>query len=187
MINFLFFYVQTLNLLCAVGGLILLGVIAVLLFDYLRNEQRLYKKYVAKYIWTVITFTAFSGVAITLLYSEVYGFVPCSLCWLQRVALYPQALMVLFAFKFKDGVFFPLYGIVLSGFGLLVAIYQYIYQIVPAEVRESGFAPCLADGSADCAEKIINVFGFVSFPFLAGVLFVFLIVLYLHLYRSGRS
>lgn len=187
MINFLFFYVQTFNLIFAVGGLLLLGVTGVLVFDYFSGGQKLYKKYLAKYVWPIITVMTFGGVAITLLYSEVYGFVPCSLCWLQRIALYPQALMAIFAYKMKDAVFFPLYGIILSVFGLAVAIYQYIYQMVPAEVRDSGFAPCLADGSADCATKVIEVFGFVTFPFLSAVMFTFLIVLYLHLYRNSRS
>jgi disulfide bond formation protein DsbB len=95
--------------------------------------------------------------------------------------------MSILAFKMRDGLFFPLYGIVLSGFGLAVAIYQYIYQMLPTEVRESGFAPCLADGSADCASKIIDIFGFVTFPFLSAILFAFLIILYLHLYRNSRN
>ncbi len=187
MINFLFFHVQTFNLIFAVSGLLLLGVTAALVFDYFSGGQKLYKKYLAQYVWPIIPVVTFGGVAITLLYSEVYGFVPCSLCWLQRIALYPQALMTILAFKMKDAVFFPLYGIVLSGFGLAVAIYQYIYQMVPTEVRDSGFAPCLADGSGDCTLKVIEVFGFVTFPFLAAVMFVFLIVLYLHLYKNNSN
>ncbi len=186
MTDFLFFHVQTINLVLAVGGLVMLVATAVLIFDCTNNNQKLYIKYIAPYVWPIITISTIGGVMMTLLYSEVYGFVPCSLCWLQRIALYPQALMSILAFKMKDAVFFPLYGIVLSGFGLAVAIYQYIYQMLPTEVRESGFAPCLADGSADCAQKIIDIFGFVTFPFLSAVLFAFLIILYLHLYRSAR-
>src|SRR3989338_9597932 len=33
------------------------------------------------------------GVAISLFYSEILGVLPCGLCWLQRVFLYPQALL----------------------------------------------------------------------------------------------
>ena len=95
--------------------------------------------------------------------------------------------MSVVAWRAKDALFFPLYGIVLSGFGLVVAIYQYIYQAIPDAVRESGALPCLADGSADCSKTVMEVFGFVTFPFLSGVLFIFLIVLYLHLRRSARE
>lgn len=178
------FYIHTINLLFALGGLGLLALTAALLWDYKANNQRLYLQYVAPYVWWLILLTTWGGVATTLLYSEVFGFVPCSLCWLQRVALYSQAIMSVAAVRVKDAVFFPLYGLALSGLGLVVAIYQYIYQAIPDEVRESGALPCLADGSADCSKTVMEVFGFVTFPFLSGVLFIFLIVLYLHMRRA---
>jgi disulfide bond formation protein DsbB len=178
------FYIHTINLLFALCGLGLLAVTAVLLWDYKANEQRLYTQYVAPYVWWLIMLVAWGGVGTTLLYSEVFGFIPCSLCWLQRVALYSQAFMSVFAWRAKDAIFFPLYGMVLSGFGFVVAIYQYIYQAIPDSVREGGLMPCLADGSADCSKTVMEVFGFVTFPFLSGVLFIFLIVLYLHMRRA---
>jgi disulfide bond formation protein DsbB len=182
----LIFHAQTINLLYSVAGLGVLALTLVLFFDYFWNEQKLYRRYVESYVWWIIIVTSVGGVATSLLYSEVFGFVPCSLCWLQRTALYPQALLALVAFNLKDKVFFPLYGIALSVFGLAVAIYQYIYQALPTEVLENGVLPCLADGSADCSKKVIEVFGFVTFPFLSGVLFLFLIVLFLNLRREYK-
>lgn len=75
----------------------------------------------------------------------------------------------------------------LSAFGFIVAVYQYIYQAVPQELLQSGVLPCLADGTADCSKKVMEVFGFVTFPFLSAVLFVFLFVLYLHLRRISQK
>lgn len=178
------FYIHTINLLFSVAGLALLAVSMLLLWDYKANNQRLFRQYVAPYVWWLIMFTTWGGVVTTLLYSEVFGFLPCSLCWLQRVALYSQALMSVVAWRAKDVLFFPLYGMALSGFGLAVAVYQYIYQAIPDSLRDSGVMPCLADGSADCSKTVMEVFGFVTFPFLSGVLFVFLIVLYLHLRKA---
>jgi disulfide bond formation protein DsbB len=186
MINWIFFNVHTINLVYSVAGLAVLLATLILLFDYLSNGQKLYLRVVAPYVWWVILLTSIGGVATTLLYSEVLGFIPCSLCWLQRVALYPQVLMGLVAFKFRESVYFPIYGITLSAFGLVVAIYQYIYQMLPREILESGLVPCLADGSADCSLKVMEVFGFVTFPFLSAILFGFLIVIYLHLLRSSK-
>lgn len=184
MINWLLFNIHTINFWYAVAGLSVLVATIVLAYDYVVNGQKLYFKFVAPYIWTILIGTTVGGVATTLLYSEVFGFVPCSLCWLQRVALYPQVLLALVAFKLGDTKQFPLYGISLSIFGFGVAVYQYIYQALPQEVHDSGLLPCLADGSADCAKKVMEVFGFVTFPFLSAVLFAFLIVVYLHLFRS---
>lgn len=187
MITWLLFNVPTINWWYAVAGLLTLLLTAFLTFDYVSGKQQWYKKWLAPHIWELLVVTTIGGVATTLLYSEVLGFVPCSLCWLQRVALYPQVFLVLVAFKRKDTTHFPLYGITLSLFGLLVAVYQYIYQALPQELHDSGLLPCLADGSADCSKKIMEVFGFVTFPFLSAVLFLFLILLYLHLARSNKA
>jgi disulfide bond formation protein DsbB len=58
--------------------------------------------------------------------------------------------------------------------------------MVPATVREGGVLPCLADGSgADCADKVIDLFGFVTFPFVSAVAFAFLIMLYVYQLREA--
>lgn len=185
MINWLLFNVQTINLIYSIAGLLILVVTVVLTFDYFFNNQKIYKDKLSLYIWSILIISITGGVATTLLYSEVFGFVPCSLCWLQRIALYPQLILVLVAFKQRDASHFPLYGIALSIFGLVVAIYQYILQSLPHNLYESGILPCLADGSADCSKKVMEVFGFVTFPFLSAVLFLFLIALYIHQIRQS--
>lgn len=184
MFTSLLFHVHTINFYYALAGLVVLIVTLGLLYDYFYNHQRWYRRFVTSYVWLIILATTFGGVATTLLYSEILGFVPCSLCWLQRVALYSQALMSAAAFRIKDSVAFPLYGMVLSVFGFIVAVYQYIYQAVPTELLESGVMPCLADGTADCSKPIMEVFGFVTFPFLSAILFMFLFTLYLHMRRQ---
>lgn len=177
---------STLNLLCALGGLALLMLSAVLLFDYYLNKSALYKKWLAPLAWPAIVGVTIGSVVLSLVYSEYFGFIPCSLCWLQRIALYPQALFVLMAYKTKEQIYFPLYGIGLSLCGLVVAVYHYIYQLLPQEVYAS-VMPCLADGSADCADKIMNIFGFVTFPLLSAATFAFLIVVYLNLRREAQQ
>jgi len=182
----LFFYIHIINLLYALAGLGLLLMALVLLYDYFYNERKLYRQFVERFVWLLILGVTIGGVATTLLYSEYFGFVPCSLCWLQRVALYAQAIIAVVAFWQRDSVFFPRYGIALSIFGVVVAVYHYIYQLVPAEIREGGVMPCLADGTSDCGSKIMEVFGFVTFPFLSAVIFVFLITLYMHMKRGNN-
>jgi disulfide bond formation protein DsbB len=172
-----------LNLVCAIGGLILLALTIALFADYYFNESKYYKRFVDKFVWFIIPALTVGSVALSLVYSDYFGFIPCSLCWLQRIALYPQALFALMAFKTKESVYFPLYSIGLSVFGFVVAAYQYIYQMIPTDIRNEAL-PCLADGSADCGLKVIDLFGFVTFPFLSAVTFAFLIILYLNLRRK---
>ncbi len=174
----------TLNYLFAVGGLALLALTVGLYVDYFCYQSTYYRRFVQKFVWFIIPALTVGSVAISLLYSEYFGFIPCSLCWLQRIALYPQALFALMAFKTKESVHFPLYSIGLSIFGFVVAVYQYIYQMLPTEVSTGGVLPCLADGSGDCALKVIDQFGFVTFPLLSAITFAFLIILYLNLRRK---
>ncbi len=177
-------WLPTLNFVLASGGLALAAVTVALYVDYFIYKGRYFADRVREAMWPIVILTTAGTVALTLLYSEYFKFVPCSLCWLQRIAMYPQALMVLLAFKSGDTKHFPLYGIGLSLFGLIVALYQYVYQLIPPAARE-GFAPCLIDGSnADCAVKVINEFGFVTFPLLSAITFAFLIVVYLYMRRQ---
>lgn len=179
------YLLSTLNFTAAVGGLALLAVTIILYFDFFIFKGKYFKEIMKETAWPAIIAVTIGSTVLSLVYSEYFKFVPCSLCWLQRIAIYPQALMSLVAFKKQDVNLFPLYGIALSIFGLLVALYQYIYQLIPPAVREAGVAPCLIDGSnADCAVKVINEFGFVTFPLLSAISFAFLIIVYLYMIRS---
>lgn len=181
------YYLATLNLLLGLAGIGLIIATVVLLVDYFVFNGKYLADRITPFLWPVIMLMTLGSIALSLLYSEYFGFIPCSLCWLQRIAIYPQGLLSVMAWKFKDNLFFPMYGIALSGFGLLVAVYQYIYQMVPKEVLEGGALPCLTDGSgADCAEKVIDVFGFMTFPLLSAITFAFLIMLYLYMLREYK-
>lgn len=180
------YLLPTLNFTLAVGGLVLLAATVVLIVDYFWWQGRYFAAKISEAIWPLIIGITVCSVALSLVYSEYFGFVPCSLCWLQRIAIYPQALLSLLAFRSHDDKQFPIYGIALSVFGLLVAVYQYVYQMLPKDSGSSGIMPCLVDGSnADCAVKVIDQFGFVTFPFISAVTFAFLIVVYLYLLRFG--
>ena len=182
----MYFWIDTLNFLFALGGLALIPVTLFLFVDYFLFKSVYYKRWFSPYAVIAVMLLTTGSVAISLLYSEYYGFVPCSLCWLQRIAIYPQALMSVIAWKIKDVVYFPLYGIALSLFGLCVALYQYAYQMIPQEIAISGIVPCLADGTADCATKVIDEFGFMTFPLLSAITFALLIALYLNMRRSAK-
>ena len=179
---------STLNFTLAVGGLALAAVTVVLYLDYFLWQGKYFTTRVKKAAWPVIMAVTIGSVAMSLLYSEYFGFIPCSLCWLQRIALYPQALLSVLAFKQNDNRHFPVYGIWMSIFGLVVALYQYVEQMWPKEATTGGIIPCLLDSvGADCADKVIDEFGFMTFPLLSAITFAFLIIVYLYMLRSPRN
>jgi disulfide bond formation protein DsbB len=178
----MFFWLDTLNFWFALAGVFMIPATIGLYVDYFFFKSKYYRQWIHQFTWLLIIAITVGSVVVSLIYSEYLGFIPCSLCWLQRIALYPQALLSIVAFKVKDNVYFPLYGIALSVFGLAVALYQYAYQMIPKDAS-SEFLPCLADGTADCAVKVIDEFGFMTFPLLSAITFTLLIVLYLNIRR----
>lgn len=178
----------TLNFTLALGGLALAGVTVALYLDYFLWGGKYFDARVKEAGWYAIMGVTIGSVALSLLYSEYFGFIPCSLCWLQRIALYPQALLSVLAFKRNDSQHFPIYGIALSVFGLIVALYQYVEQMWPKENLTDEILPCLLDGSgANCADRVIDEFGFMTFPLLSAITFAFLIIVYLYMLRAHRN
>jgi len=122
-----------------------------------------------------------AAVALTLFYSEVIGFPPCSLCWWQRVFLYPQ--VVIFALAlFKGQKSIAEYSILLSLIGFGVAIYHHALQILPA-----GSLPCSAEGTISCAQRFIFEFGYITLPLMAATVFAFLIALMLFVREKDKT
>ncbi len=113
-------------------------------------------------------------------YSDVFGFVPCGLCWLQRVFLFPQVILLGMAIYYKDKAV-ARYGIVLSSLGTIIALYQHYLQ-----VGGSSFLPCPASGG-DCAKRYFYEFDFLTFPLMSAFVFVFLIILYMYILKTRTS
>lgn len=107
----------------------------------------------------------------SIIYSDVIGFDPCLLCWVQRIFLYPQVVILAVALLRRDGSVIP-YVFALSLLGALVALYHYGGQI-----WFTGALPCPADGPS-CAQRFFVEFGFVTIPLLSFAVFAFLSALF---------
>ncbi|NBV77307.1 disulfide bond formation protein B [bacterium] len=116
---------------------------------------------------------SFVASALTLYYSEVLGFIPCGLCWFERIFLYPQVVITGIALLRKDASA-ALYPLALSVLGLVIALYHHALQMGVSKV-----VPCPASGQGDCAQRIIFEFGYITFPLMAATVFAYLIVVML--------
>jgi disulfide bond formation protein DsbB len=118
----------------------------------------------------------------SLYYSEVRMFVPCSLCWWQRILMYPLVL-VLGVATFRQDATVWRYALPLSGLGLATSSYHYLIQKVPSLA-----APAACAVGVPCTVQYVNYFGFITIPFMAGVAFLLVtIALTLLLRSTGRS
>jgi disulfide bond formation protein DsbB len=105
----------------------------------------------------------------SLYFSEIRMFIPCELCWYQRIFMYPIVIILGIAVVKKDNKQ-ALYGAVFAGLGGILAFYHYLLQKIPAM---SGLDSC---GIVACSGQYINWFGFITIPFLALVAFMIIFV-----------
>lgn len=137
-------------------------------------------KTVAPYAVPFSFFLALSATVLSLVYSEVFGFLPCGLCWLQRVFLYPQVILLGIAWLKKDSNIAD-YVIALSIFGLFVAFDQHFMQMG----IDSGL-PCPASGNGDCAKRILFEFNYITFPLISAMAFLWQIGLMVLMRNSSK-
>jgi disulfide bond formation protein DsbB len=140
-------------LLLLVGLLWLVGVRAP--FDRLRSALWGYELWAAFGVAAVAT-------AGSLFFSEIAHFIPCELCWYQRICMYPLSITTLLAALLDDHrvarylLPFPVFGAGVSTYHVLIENHV---------VHEA--QACLASAPGGCATKWINEFGYVTIPTLA--------------------
>ena len=126
---------------------------------------------VAGAAWWLAWLIAAGATLGSLYFSEVADFVPCRLCWFQRVAMYPLSVILLVAAWRRDrGARW--YVLPIAAIGAAVSSYHYLLEWVPS--LEGG--ACSATGPA-CADVWFREFGFVTLAFMALAGFVSIIVL----------
>ena len=114
----------------------------------------------------------------SLFFSEIMHFVPCSMCWYQRIFMYPLVLIFLVNLLYPDDKVFK-YAISLVVVGLLISIYHNLlmFDIIPESI-----VPCVS--GVPCSTVYINWFGFITIPFLSFIAYFMLFILLVS--RKGK-
>jgi disulfide bond formation protein DsbB len=117
----------------------------------------------------------------SLYFSEIRMFVPCLLCWWQRIFMYPLVLLLAVAtFRGDSGIW--RYALPLSAIGLATSTYHYLLQKVPGLG-----APASCAVGVPCTVQYVNYFGFITIPFMAGIAFLLITIALVALARSEKS
>jgi disulfide bond formation protein DsbB len=158
------------------GLLILVGVAAAI-------GQKGPLRAVRSALWGYELWTAFLVAAIatggSLFLSEIAGFVPCELCWFQRICMYPLSIVTLLAAVVGDHrVARYLLPLPLVGAG--VSVYHLLIE------NHAIATPQGCQIGAGCAVKWINEFGYMTIPTLALTAFLLLIA-FLTLAATGSG
>jgi disulfide bond formation protein DsbB len=97
---------------------------------------------------------------------------PCEFCWFQRICMYPLSLLLGIAAFRGDIQVAKRYFIGLAVVGAGLAVYHYQLERVPGE-------PTVCGAAVPCNVAVINVFGFISVPFLSMAAFLLITTLLL--------
>lgn len=113
------------------------------------------------------------GTVGSLYFSEVMKLPACSLCWYQRVFMYPLVIILSIGLYKKDKRVVD-YALPLSLIGLLISIYHNLlyYNILPESVQ-----PCI--NGISCTARQLEWFGFISIPLMSLTAFIALNVLFI--------
>lgn len=125
--------------------------------------------------------TALIATAGSLYFSEVRGYLPCELCWVQRIFMYPLIVIVGVAY-FQKHVRITVTSLILSIIGGMISMYHYGIQKLTF-LSES--APSC--GKVPCTGQYINYFGFITIPFLALIAFFLIAGMSIYLLKTLKE
>jgi hypothetical protein len=157
--------VRTIEVVTSVLALVAAGGAVAILVVFLSGDRLEFAHPIAGWAHrhrNALTF-AIAGVSTlgSLYFSEVENFVPCRLCWFQRILMYPIALIALIALVRKDRNA-RYYTVPLAVIGASISLYHYLIEW--DVLADSG--SCTLFGPA-CAEIWFRQFGFVTLAFMA--------------------
>lgn len=104
----------------------------------------------------------------SLYFGEVLKYPPCTLCWYQRICMYPLVIILGSALWNDESSFYKT-ALPLSTIGLLIAAYHNLlyYGIIPDSIT-----PC--NQGVSCTSKQIEIFGFLTIPLMSLIGFILL-------------
>lgn len=116
----------------------------------------------------------FSAVAVigSLFYSDILGLPPCNLCWILRIFVFPQVLLIGMALWRNERTILP-YALILSVVGFVIAGYQSLLQAGATP----DLVPCTVGGyGIDCSIVQSLEFGYITIPLMAATAFAMLLL-----------
>lgn len=121
----------------------------------------------AHWLAFAVAATAMAG---SLYFSEIQNLVPCRLCWFQRIAMFPLAVITLVGALRRDRTV-AWYAVPIAAVGLAISVYHYLIEWYPN--LETGSC----DPAAPCSVPYFRGFDFVSLALMAACGFAAVIAL----------
>ncbi len=138
--------------------------------------KKLFDNFGLYFAWLI----AIAATAGSLYFSEVRAFVPCSLCWYQRIFMYPLVVVLGMASFRQDKRIIP-YVLPLSITGGLIAAWHILEENLPALELP------ICNVGVPCSVKYVNYLGFITIPTMALTAFTLITVILIAVMRTQFS
>lgn len=164
---------NTTNFILGTGTLLLQIVSLVLLVMVLTKDRGNLAKWFADKSILLVVVVAGASMLGSLWYSEVIGYVPCLLCWYQRLAIFAVAIVSFIAHIKNHGKEVWSYISTFSVLGIIVAILHVFSRSTNSEIFD-----CSAVGPS-CLQELFKVYGYIDIPVmsLTTLFFVVLVII----------
>ncbi|WP_026576808.1 disulfide oxidoreductase [Bacillus sp. UNC438CL73TsuS30] len=117
----------------------------------------------------------------SLYFSEVEHFIPCTLCWYQRILMYPLVVILGIA-GYRNDLTIYRYVLPLSIIGMIISGYHTVLQKIPYLQQ---FEMCTT--GVPCSKDYLNWLGFITIPMLAFVAFTIITISLIFLARGSKK
>ncbi len=173
------FAIQSLATLVLLSQIFLVLIGVTYWYSRINKKNKIVKSVVKFFSENALSFAflvALVATAGSLFLSDFAHFTPCKLCWFQRIAMYPQVILLGIA-AVKNDLSVKRYVLPIVGVGAIISIYHYVLQMSPIPL------PC-TDEVANCALKQVAPYGYITIPLMALTAFA-LIAFFMFL--AGKS
>ncbi len=156
-------------------------VLGLILFFTNKDFKASLSGFVNKNVLTLLFATSLTAMVGSLLYSNVVGFPPCELCWIQRIFMYPQVLLSFLAMRRQDKSMVS-YLIPTTLLGGAVALYHSVTHYGLGD----GVVGCTS-ALGDCGKLYVFEYGYITIPLMSFTVFVYLLTISLIYLRSRND
>lgn len=164
--SYTFTVVDILAVLTAGSHVLLLTLVICLILEYVRKRPSPLVSWCAHHGLLLMLIVATVATLGSFFLSEIAGWNPCKYCWLQRIFMYPQVILLGIALWKRDTKIAP-YILALCIVGAAIAKYHYfiqLYDIVASPTNPA--TPCDASGES-CVKTPFLIFGYITIPMMA--------------------
>lgn len=174
--------IHYLNVFLGAGAILLQACSLVALYLlFIGPKKNQYLAFIDKHYLKIGFLLSLLASVFPLIYSEIVNFLPCYLCWWQRVFMIPLVFIFGSAIWYKDRKVVK-YTLPILLVGSLISIYHNFGYYF----GETSSLPCDASG-VSCYQQLVSEFGgYISIPMLALTSFLSLVTLVLvaHFYNK---